>query len=115
MPSTKPFGRLRDEVEARPGAAERLAALREQTLAEIGLDALRRSTGATQADVAATLGVTQSAISQLEHSEDLRISTLRQYLRGLDAHLRLIAVFGDGDEEVVVPIAIGDIANDEAA
>lgn len=107
MPSAKPFGQLRAEVEARPGAVERLAALREQTLAEIGLDTLRRATGATQTDVAASLGVTQSAISQLEHSEDLRISTLRQYLAGLGAHLHLTAVFDGGGEQVVVPIVIG--------
>ena len=34
MPSTKDYGALRREVLARPGAAERLAALREETLAE---------------------------------------------------------------------------------
>ena len=37
MPGTKPYRELHDRVTARPGAAERLAALRHDTLAEIGL------------------------------------------------------------------------------
>lgn len=37
MPSTKNYRELHDQVMARPGAVERLAALREDTLAEIGL------------------------------------------------------------------------------
>lgn len=43
MPSTKDYRDLRDQIMARPGAAERLAALREDTLAEIGLYELRRA------------------------------------------------------------------------
>ena len=37
MPGTKPYRELHDRVTARPGAAERLAAIRRDTLAEIGL------------------------------------------------------------------------------
>ena len=38
MPSSKSYRELHDRVAGRPGAAERLAALRRDTLAEIGRD-----------------------------------------------------------------------------
>ena len=41
----------------------------------------------------------------LEHSEDVRISTLRQYLEALGARLELVAVFED--EERPVPVHLG--------
>jgi hypothetical protein len=43
------------------------------------------------------LGVTQGAISKLEHSDDVRVSTLRHYLEELGARLELGAVFDDED------------------
>jgi hypothetical protein len=50
--------------------------------------------------------VTQGAISKFEHADDVRISTLRQYLEALGAHLELVAVFDD-EEERRVPIHLG--------
>ena len=50
MPSTKNYRNLHDQVVARPGAAERLAALREDTLAEISLYELRRALECSQSD-----------------------------------------------------------------
>lgn len=107
MPSTKNYRNLHNQVMARPGAAERLAALREETLAEIGLYELRRALERSQADLAASLSVSQSAVSQLERSEDIKLSTLRSYVQGLGAHLRIVAVFGDGENETPIPIRIG--------
>ena len=107
MPSTKDYRDLRDQIMARPGAAERLAALREDTLAEIGLYELRRALERSQADLAASLSVSQSAVSQLERGEDIKLSTLRSYVQGLGAHLRVVAVFGDGSNETAIPIRIG--------
>lgn len=49
--------------------------------------------------------VTQGAISKLEHAEDVRVSTLRQYLEALGARLELVAVF-DGEQRSV-PIHLG--------
>jgi predicted transcriptional regulator len=59
-------------VVARPGAAERLAALRENTLAEIGLFELRRALDRSQTELAAELGISQPAISQLERAGDVK-------------------------------------------
>ena len=107
MPSTKDYRDLRDQIMARPGAAERLAALREDTLAEIALYELRRALDRSQADLAASLSISQSAVSQLERGEDIKLSTLRSYVQGLGAHLRVVAVFGDGSNETAIPIRIG--------
>lgn len=45
MPKTKPYRLLHDRVIARPGAAERIAKLRQETLAEIPLYELQISQG----------------------------------------------------------------------
>ena len=61
MPNSKSYRELHDRVARRPGAAERLAALRQDTLAEIGLYELRRSLERSQADLATELEITQPA------------------------------------------------------
>lgn len=104
MARTK-FSELRNEVAARPGAKERLAAKRAETLEEIRLYELRHAEAVSQVELAGRLDVTQGAISKLEHSDDVRVSTLRQYLEALGARLELVAVFED--EERRVPIHLG--------
>jgi transcriptional regulator with XRE-family HTH domain len=93
---------------ARPGANERLDSLREETLDEIGLFELRRALDMSQTDVAGALGISQAAVSQLERSNDLKLSTLRRYLSRLGAQLELVAVFDEGDEERKIPFTVGD-------
>lgn len=107
MPSTRSYKELHDRVLERRGARGRLSALRERSLAEIGLHELRHALDVSQSELAEQLGVSQSAISQLERAGDLRISTLQKYLEKLGAHLDLIAVFDDEDEHVI-PIKLSD-------
>ena len=107
MPQTSPYRELHDRVTARPGAAERLAGLRLDTLAEIGLHELRRSLQRSQTDLAAELGISQPAVSQLERGEDVKVSTLRSYLDSLGARLQILAIFDDGEAETAIPIRIG--------
>ena len=45
MPTTKSYRQLHDRVVAQPGAAERLAELRTETLAEMRLYGLHQSSG----------------------------------------------------------------------
>ncbi len=104
MARTK-FSKLREEVLARPGAAGRIARARAETLEEIRLYELRHREAVSQATLAGRLEVTQGAISKLEHSDDVRVSTLRQYLEALGARLELVAVFEDDDKRV--PIHLG--------
>ena len=105
MARTK-FSELREEVLARPGASERIARARAETLEEIRLYELRHRAAVSQATLAGRLEVTQGAISKLEHSDDVRVSTLRQYLEALGARLELVAVFEDDDDKRV-PIHLG--------
>ena len=106
MPKTKNYNQLHQRVRERVGALERLNTLREDTLVEIGLFELRRVLEISQEDLAAELGISQSAISQLEHAGDLKLSTLKKYLEKLGARLELVAVF-EADDERAVPIRIG--------
>ena len=110
MPSTKNFNVLREQLLARPGAAELLAEARKETLAEIGLYELRKRLEWSQDSLAARLGVSQAAVSQLERAEDMSVSRLRRYLRQLGAELQLVAVFDDGHEETSVEIRVGAAA-----
>ena len=109
MARTK-FSQLRDGVVAEPGATERLAGLREETLEEIRLYELRHGEAISQAELAGRLDVTQGAISKLEHSDDVRVSTLRQYLEALGARLELVAMFGDEDRRVPIHLGRDDAA-----
>lgn len=106
MPRTT-FSELREAVVAKPGAAERLDALRRNTIEEIRLYELRHGEAISQVEMAGRLDVTQGAISKLEHSEDVRVSTLRQYLEALGARLELVAVFEDDDDTRRVPVHLG--------
>ena len=101
------YRELHERVVARPGAPERLAALREATVAEIGLHELRRALNRSQVDLAASIGSSQPAVSQFEHGEDIRLSSLRRYLEGLGARLRIVALFDDGETETAIPLRIG--------
>jgi DNA-binding XRE family transcriptional regulator len=104
MTRTK-FSELRKQVDARPGSAERLAAKRADTLEEIRLYELRHREAISQAELAGRLEVTQGAISKLENSDDVRVSTLRQYLEAIGARLELVAVFDDDNRRV--PVHLG--------
>ncbi|HPU38164.1 MAG TPA: XRE family transcriptional regulator [Microthrixaceae bacterium] len=104
MARTK-FSTLRDDVIANDGASERIAALRAEAIEEIRLFELRHREAVSQAELAGRLDVTQGAISKLEHADDVRVSTLRQYLEALGARLELVAVFDD--EERSVPVHLG--------
>lgn len=105
---TKSYNQLHEQVITRPGAVERLAALREDTYAEIGLHELRKSLDRSQTELAALLEISQSAVSQLERGQDIKLSTLRGYLDKLGARLEMVAVFDEGDGQVEVPLRIGD-------
>jgi len=107
MPNTTSYRELHGRVAERSGAAERLAALRLGTLAEIGLYELRRSLERSQTDLAAELGISQPAVSQLERGDDAKLSTLRSYLESLGARLQILAIFDDGEAKTAIPIRIG--------
>jgi len=62
----------------------------------IQLAALRRKLGLTQIDLASQMGMTQSDLSKFERRQDIRLSTLRAYIKALGAELRIV---GEIDRE----------------
>jgi DNA-binding XRE family transcriptional regulator len=59
------------------------------------LGQVRKQLGLTQTSVAAAMGVSQSALSQMESQDDLQLSTLRRLVKALGGKLDIIARFGD--------------------
>lgn len=63
---------------------------------------LRKARGMTQSTVAASMGVRQPSISELERRDDVYLSTLRDYVEALGGRLRLVADFEDEEYEISV-------------
>jgi DNA-binding XRE family transcriptional regulator len=59
------------------------------------LGEVRKQLGFTQTSVAKAMGVSQSALSQVESQDDVQLSTLRRLVRALGGELDIIARFGD--------------------
>jgi DNA-binding XRE family transcriptional regulator len=72
----------------------------------IELHKLRHKTGKTQAEVAATMGVGQDAVSRLERRGDMLLSTLRHYVESMGGTLNLV-VHLPGEAPVVIdPLSV---------
>lgn len=60
------------------------------------LRALREAEQETQVDVARLADMSQGDVSRLEQQDDIKLSTLRRYVRALGAELECTAVFPTG-------------------
>jgi transcriptional regulator with XRE-family HTH domain len=65
------------------------------------LQELRKALDLTQTDLAGALEINQVNISRLEKRSDLKLSTLRDYLKGLGGTLKLVVDF-PGKPSVVI-------------
>ncbi|BAB72561.1 helix-turn-helix domain-containing protein [Anabaena sp. FACHB-709] len=95
---TKPFDELRKKMTPEQQAESEMQA--NLVLLKLTLSELRESLGQTQGDVAKNMGVVQSALSKIEHQDDIQISTLSRYIKSLGGSLTIIACFPD--QEVVI-------------
>jgi transcriptional regulator with XRE-family HTH domain len=88
---------LKDKVaQLTPERRARIEAEADRLHAEYQtLKALRKARDLTQAQLAATLGIRQATIAQLEKRSDLMISTLRSYVEAMGGRLRLTVEFPD--------------------
>ena len=59
------------------------------------LGEVRKQLGLTQTSIAKAMGVSQSALSQIESQDDVQLSTLRRLVKALGGELDIIARFGD--------------------
>jgi DNA-binding transcriptional regulator YiaG len=79
-----------EQTAGRAIAKERQEAyIRGQQLAE-----MRQAVEVTQADLAASLGVSQARVSKIEHGENSGIDVVRAYVGALGGHLDVIASVG---------------------
>ncbi|BEV14144.1 XRE family transcriptional regulator [Herbaspirillum sp. DW155] len=77
----------------RPQARMQAQARTESLQTSIKLQALRKSLKVTQADLASSLQVQQAAISKMENRDDLLVSSVMDFVRGLGGQLVLTATF----------------------
>ena len=104
----KKFSQLRAKMSAaaRAESAEIAAALRK----EMPLHQLRQALKLSQEEVAEELGITQAAVSRLEHRPDLFVSTLRRFIEAMGGELEIRVRFPTG----TVTLEDLGIAGDEA-
>jgi transcriptional regulator with XRE-family HTH domain len=59
------------------------------------LSEVRKQRGMTQVALAKSMGVSQSALSQVESQQDMQLSTLRRLVHALGGELDIVARFGE--------------------
>jgi DNA-binding XRE family transcriptional regulator len=114
-PQTEEFTDVTDEVDEllrRPEIAEAVAGYKAERLEAdrsyaMGLAAVRKAFSLTQVELAKNLGVSQAAVTKVEHQDDMLLSTLASYMRGLHGRVRIVVDFDDGNE---IEVAIGGSA-----
>jgi hypothetical protein len=79
MSGRKNFGRLRDELRAKPEYREML----------------QREHDARERQIVDAWESSQANVSQIEHTADIYLSTLRSYVEALGGRLEINAVFPD--------------------
>lgn len=74
----------------------RRAAARDARDIGYHLAQMRKQQGMTQAQVAATMGVSQVRVSRMEHGdvEKMQVESIAAYVAAIGGHLRLVADFG---------------------
>ena len=103
MSGHRPFSELRAQVEAKPGARERIEARKRAMRDVLKLAELRADVGVTQVELAHALNVTQSNVSRIEREDDVYLSTLESYVAALGGTLEINAVFPDRVVRLIAP------------
>ncbi len=98
MTKLNDFDALATSVLTDPERRANVERHRQEAVAEIvayKLAEVRKLRSITQTELARTLGVAQPSISNLEHTQDSLLSTLRSYVEALGGRLEITAVFDD--------------------
>ena len=83
----------REREEIRLKSKEKVAALR--------LQQVRKSHHKTQKELAMVMGLSQSALSELERRPNITVSAMQRYIEALGGKLVIKAVFQEGSEELL--------------
>jgi hypothetical protein len=89
-----------DDVLARfpPARRAKIKARAAEIVAEeLALSDLRKSMEMTQEEVAERLGGRQVYVSRLERRSDMKLSTLRDYVKAIGGQLQLMVTFPKGE------------------
>ncbi|MCI5123168.1 MAG: XRE family transcriptional regulator [Candidatus Electrothrix sp. AR5] len=73
----------------------------QEKIASIRLQQVRKSQHITQKELARTLGLSQSALSELERRPNITLGTLQRYIEALGGKLEINAVFQEGKKELL--------------
>jgi hypothetical protein len=92
VPAEEVIGKLPAERRARIKARAK-----ELIAEELGLQELRKSKHLTQEQVAERLGGKQVYVSRLEKRDDMKLSTLREYVKAIGGDLQLVVTFPEGN------------------
>lgn len=93
MSGHRPFADLTKDWS--PERKARVRGLKVALLSELRVERER-----SQVAVAEAMGKTQSAVSRIEHQNDIHLSTLRSYIEATGGRLRLIAEYQDRCYEI---------------
>jgi transcriptional regulator with XRE-family HTH domain len=83
-----------ESVLSRPGARKRVAEIEDEFRLAAGLTALREKAGLSQRDVAKLIGVSQPRVAAIEHSHNVTIEVLDQYVNAVGGTLEVNVVQG---------------------
>ena len=95
--ATRSLNDIRAKRPLSPDARKRVDEIKRAMQLEIALAELRELRGATQAQVADSLGTSRPNVGRIESEIDVRLSTLERYVEALGGKLEIHAVFDDAD------------------
>lgn len=79
-----------------------------EKIAAIRLQQVRKSHNTTQQELAKAMGLSQSALSEMERRPNITLGLLQRYIEALGGQLEIKAVFREGKEELLVDTAIAE-------
>jgi transcriptional regulator with XRE-family HTH domain len=99
MSGHRNFNELREEMS--PDARVRAKTKAQRMIREMPLNQLRVARNLTQEHLSKVLGVTQAAVSKMEHRADMYVSTLSDFIKAMGGRLEIRAHFPDiGDVRI---------------
>ncbi len=73
----------------------------KEKIASIRLQQVRKSHHITQKELASIMGLSQSALSELERRPNITLSAMQRYIEALGGQLEIKAVFQEGSEKLL--------------
>lgn len=95
MSGHHPWSNLQQAIDASPKRRARVERDKQIMRDVSELTKLREARGVTQEQIAHAWERSQSNVSQVEHRDDIYLSTLRSYVEALGGRLEINAVFPD--------------------